>query len=645
MNLKHKIEELKPANLNCNIFSIYDYDCESLQELLCLFFTKINECIKLTNGSVDLVNWLVSEGLSKEVAEKLKIWLEDGTLSKIINNEIFNELNQKIDFVYQDLSKYLHIVKPDEDLQELIDNFRGILAFNGEYVYNKQINLKSNTILSGTRNSSIVFNVNANENGFFIQGNNILLENLKVAINSNGSIPHGGKSCVVCSGDYSSSIKQTYSNVKIKNCKFSKIGENTGLGNVLGIFGGSNNFEISDLELSGGDGILCHWSGNFDELDPHTSPATVTYHPNNIKIKNIKYTGSTQAVYISGGYNIELDNVIGYNCNSVVQVFCGDYANKLAQYDQKQVLQGIKIKNIFGQNIKKGTIEINGRGFREQDPLYNTGNSVEMMTIDVDNVVSVSGADSLDSQAVVSVRWGVGKVNIKNLNTVYNTVNSPIYIYDFDGICINKSNIKSKDNNSITVLGCKNVEIKENKVESGKKVNLIRVEDFNGKISENIKIEFNDIKGGLSHISLKSCSNIDIKNNIFDDYKNNTIVINQNALNVSVNKNIFKDGGENVNTAIYNIFANGGEKIDVSENIFYKNTKNVQFNVNGYLGNFINVFNNISYGFSFKNNENNSMIYLSPSLSSNENFVYGNVGVNCNVGMLTNCKTFTVETH
>lgn len=92
----NKIEDLKRSMLNCNVFSVYDYDCLSMQELLCKFFEKINQCVDVTNKTVVLVEWLVSQGLKEEVAKKLESWLLDGTLSNIINETIFKDLNNKI---------------------------------------------------------------------------------------------------------------------------------------------------------------------------------------------------------------------------------------------------------------------------------------------------------------------------------------------------------------------------------------------------------------------------------------------------------------------------------------------------------------------------------------------------------------------
>lgn len=95
--LDEKIKNLKSYQLNCNVFSVYDYPGYDIQELLCQFFTRINECINISNQTIDLVKWLVNEGLKIEVAKKLEEWFNDGTLSEIINEIVFKELNEKID--------------------------------------------------------------------------------------------------------------------------------------------------------------------------------------------------------------------------------------------------------------------------------------------------------------------------------------------------------------------------------------------------------------------------------------------------------------------------------------------------------------------------------------------------------------------
>ena len=90
------INNLEKQDLNCNIFSAYDYDGMTINELLCQFFTKINECIDVSNKTNSLAQWLVNEGLNEEVARKLELWVVDGTLEGIINDDLFSSLNTEI---------------------------------------------------------------------------------------------------------------------------------------------------------------------------------------------------------------------------------------------------------------------------------------------------------------------------------------------------------------------------------------------------------------------------------------------------------------------------------------------------------------------------------------------------------------------
>src|SRR5699024_2883683 len=143
MDLNKKLEELKPYQLNCNVFDVYSYNGLTMQDLLCQFFTKINECITVSNETIDLDKWLVNEGLEIEVVKKLMMWLDDGTLEEIINFNIFNSLNNKLNSVKLNI-KYLScsvdsnnddtmFIKKDFDIIQ--SNGVGILYFpDGTYL-------------------------------------------------------------------------------------------------------------------------------------------------------------------------------------------------------------------------------------------------------------------------------------------------------------------------------------------------------------------------------------------------------------------------------------------------------------------------------------------------------------------------------
>lgn len=190
LELKH-VSQLKPEHLNCNIFSVYDLDGLTIQELLCQFFTKINQCIEVSNKTVDLAKWLVDEGLKQEVALNLTKWLQDGTLATIINEVIFNELNAKVKTIDSYKVNIKNFVTNSDGTVDVSDGFakafehienltmsdinlpwdsktKGKIVLdldNGRYLINKKIIMSSNkmglvTMENGTIVASSDFNGN-----------------------------------------------------------------------------------------------------------------------------------------------------------------------------------------------------------------------------------------------------------------------------------------------------------------------------------------------------------------------------------------------------------------------------------------------------------------------------------------------------
>lgn len=78
---------------------VYD-DSLSYYEVLCKFSEALNEVIEnqneLTDEFQNLLNWVNTE-LEKYSKEQLEAWKNDGTLAEIINEQLFSELEGKID--------------------------------------------------------------------------------------------------------------------------------------------------------------------------------------------------------------------------------------------------------------------------------------------------------------------------------------------------------------------------------------------------------------------------------------------------------------------------------------------------------------------------------------------------------------------
>ena len=88
--------------VNLEVLSVYDFDELTLQELLCKFYEKINECVDISNESLTFLEWLKGEGLHNEVVTELEKMYQDGRLTEIINNlsgdvkGLVNTQNEKI---------------------------------------------------------------------------------------------------------------------------------------------------------------------------------------------------------------------------------------------------------------------------------------------------------------------------------------------------------------------------------------------------------------------------------------------------------------------------------------------------------------------------------------------------------------------
>lgn len=143
---------------------VYDQSL-SYYEVLCKLQAKLNEVIKTQNDLQDafqnLLNWVDTQ-LEQYAKEQLIEWKNDGTLESIINEQIFGELNNKVNNLQIDVAylmkRIIHMkdyVIPDgntdntEKMQQAINEAEGhILYIDGaSQPYRcSQLLLKSNSI-------------------------------------------------------------------------------------------------------------------------------------------------------------------------------------------------------------------------------------------------------------------------------------------------------------------------------------------------------------------------------------------------------------------------------------------------------------------------------------------------------------------
>ena len=79
------------------INSVYEFNDYTLNELICKLAQKMDEVITQSNESFNYLDWLKGQGLSDEFIKIMEQWKENGTLETLINEQLFNDLNTKID--------------------------------------------------------------------------------------------------------------------------------------------------------------------------------------------------------------------------------------------------------------------------------------------------------------------------------------------------------------------------------------------------------------------------------------------------------------------------------------------------------------------------------------------------------------------
>src|SRR5690606_36070046 len=74
---------------------IWEYE-KTLHDSLEEIENVLNEYINVIDGKIELIDHVIGEGFNDRIEILLREWVNDGTLNHIINEEIFNELNNDI---------------------------------------------------------------------------------------------------------------------------------------------------------------------------------------------------------------------------------------------------------------------------------------------------------------------------------------------------------------------------------------------------------------------------------------------------------------------------------------------------------------------------------------------------------------------
>ena len=97
------------------INSVYGFNDYTLNELICKIAQKMDEVITQSNESFNYLEWLKGQGLSDEVIKIMIEWKENGTLEALINEQLFNSLNTKIDENKSELDESINVINSQLD--------------------------------------------------------------------------------------------------------------------------------------------------------------------------------------------------------------------------------------------------------------------------------------------------------------------------------------------------------------------------------------------------------------------------------------------------------------------------------------------------------------------------------------------------
>ena len=90
------MKELIQALINQGIITAADIQRMTTLELLLTIVERVNELHGLTKEGLEAVQRLIDKGVQEEVVAQLDEWKNDGTMATIVNEQVFEQLNDKI---------------------------------------------------------------------------------------------------------------------------------------------------------------------------------------------------------------------------------------------------------------------------------------------------------------------------------------------------------------------------------------------------------------------------------------------------------------------------------------------------------------------------------------------------------------------
>ena len=423
---------------------VYGYDDYTQLEINSKLIQKMDEVIDNCNNAFEFVDWLKEQGVPDEVQTIMDTMLEDGTLEKIINQNIFNELktelNNNINNINSKLENITITMPPPSTIEVNTKNLQDIL----DKAKDKNINLTVQ-FLGGHYElyTCIIY-----DNTTIKMTNNTELENKVTTFTNN------------ITSQTKDDIDILFMNAKPVDSEDSNITGYNGRSNIV-IDGGVINCRSAIAFCHGQNITIKNVTFKNCKADHYIQIAACK----NVKIKNCKFIGGTekssnrqyveyvQIDYMAPGaqpYWSSTANIYDHTMNEGIEIYGCEFRN--GEGDFAFMYTGIGSHSSDGNLVNKD-ITIKNCKF--------TGYSYRALTLNrMENVV-IDNNIFIDTNSTIAIDiTNSNNVNITSSNkitggsrAIYPTDSSNIKI---DGVLIEK--VKS-DNDFILIGECKNVEL------------------------------------------------------------------------------------------------------------------------------------------------------------------------------------------
>ena len=202
------------------INSVYHFNDYTLNELICKIAQKMDEVITQSNESFNYLEWLKSQGLSDEVIKIMLEWKENGTLETLINQNIFNALNNAINEIKTQLDTKANINEINEQLETKVNKNE---IYLNDYNNTDIDNIKSALELANLNGKNIIFDTRTYivDEDIILNSVNCDFRNGTINLNGNSLILENGSSLINCNivngGVILRNGKNRIANITIKN--------------------------------------------------------------------------------------------------------------------------------------------------------------------------------------------------------------------------------------------------------------------------------------------------------------------------------------------------------------------------------------------------------------------------------------------